>query len=240
MNIRIEADKADCLHKICKDMKMTPSQLMEYFLDILHHLYSDYEGQKTREVKKEAFKEFLTNLFLDKAKLQCPDIAERLIESTNELLGIKEYVDAGIYNVYLDLYGKRFLYTIGYEFVDADNMNLFKGLLIDVEINQDYVQVSHRTFPYIHECIELTDKKIEDTSNLVQEFIRDVHHEEFSPFVNFDVEISPTIDSTGKHQTIGIKLIIKADKATHIPSMETISHLIRGVHGMAIKNFVAK
>lgn len=70
--------------------------------------------------------------------------------------------------------------------------------------------------------------------------IRDVHHEEFSPFVNFDVEISPTIDSTGKHQTIGIKLIIKADKATHIPSMETISHLIREVHGMAIKNFVAK
>ena len=117
-------------------------------------------------------------------------------------------------------------------------MNAFKGLMINVEINQDYVEVSHRTFPYIHESIEITDKKMEDTVNLVQEFIRDAHRAEFSPFVNLDVEMFPVVNSI--FQTIGIKLIVKADKATHMPSIETISHLIREVQGIVIKKLVAK
>ena len=120
-------------------------------------------------------------------------------------------------------------------------MNAFKGLLINVEINQDYVEISHRTFPYIHESIEITDKKMEDTVNLVQEFIRNVHREEFSPFVNFDMEIFPIVETISERgQTIGIKLIVKADKATHMPSLETISHIIREVHGIVFKKLSAK
>jgi hypothetical protein len=35
-------------------------------------------------------------------------------------------------------------YTIGYEFcVDAANIDAYKGLLIEVQINQDYIEVSH-------------------------------------------------------------------------------------------------
>jgi hypothetical protein len=241
MNIEIRDNKTDILKKICKETETNPSQLMELIIDVLQNLYSDYERQKNNGIKKGSFKDFLTDLFLDKAKLRTPDIEKSLIEGTNELLGIKEYIDAGIYNIDLDFYSKSFFYTIGYEFVDAANMNAFKGLLINVEINQDYVEVSHRTFPFIHESIEITDKKMEDTVNLVQEFIRDAHRAEFSPFVNLDVEIFPVVVSISERlQTIGIKLIVKADKATHMPSLETISHIIREVHGIVFKKLSAK
>jgi hypothetical protein len=238
MNIEIRDNKTDLLKKICKETETNPSQLMELIIDVLQNLYSDYERQKNNGIKKGSFKDFLTDLFLDKAKLRTPDIEKSLIEGTNELLGIKEYIDAGIYNIDLDFYSKSFFYTIGYEFVDAANMNAFKGLLIEVEINQDYIEVSHRGFPPIHESIDITDKKTEHTINHIQEFIRDTHRAEFSPFVNLDVEMFPVVNSI--FQTIGIKLIVKSDKATHMPSIETISHLIREVHGIVIKKLVAK
>jgi hypothetical protein len=238
MNIEIRDNKTDLLKKICKETETNPSQLMELIIDVLQNLYSDYERQKNNGIKKGSFKDFLTDLFLDKAKLRTPDIEKSLIEGTNELLGIKEYIDAGIYNIDLDFYSKSFFYTIGYEFVDAANMNAFKGLLIEVEINQDYIEVSHRGFPPIHESIDITDKKTEHTINHIQEFIRDAHRAEFSPFVNLDVEMFPVVNSI--FQTIGIKLIVKSDKATHMPSIETISHLIREVHGIVIKKLVAK
>jgi hypothetical protein len=240
MNIEVKDGNNKLVEKICKEMKMNPSQLMEYLLSIIQHLYSDYERQKNAGVEKRTFREILTNLFFHsfKSKLRTLDIAENLIESTNELLGINEYIDAGIYNIDLDFYSKSFFYTIGYEFVDAANMNAFKGLLIDVEINQDYIEVSHRGFPHIHESIDITDKKTEQTINHIQEFIRDAHRAEFSPFVNLDVEMFPVVNSI--FQTIGIKLIVKSDRATHMPSIETISHLIREVHGIVIKKLVAK
>jgi hypothetical protein len=75
----------------------------------------------------------------------------------------------------------------------------------------------------------------------VQEFIRDAHRAEFSPFVNLDVEMFPIVDGISERcQTIGIKLTVKADKATHMPSLEKISHIIREVHGIVIKKLVAK
>jgi hypothetical protein len=238
MNIEIRHNKTDLLKKICKESETNPSQLMEHMIDVLQNLYSDYETQKNTGIKKGSLKEFLTNLFLDKAKLRTPDIAEILIEGTNELLGIKEYIDAGIYNIDLDFYSRSFFYTIGYEFMDAAKMNAFKGLLINVEINQDYIEVSHRGFPPILESIDITDKKTEHTINHIQEFIRDAHRAEFSPFVNLYVEMFPVVNSI--FQTMGIKLIVKSDKATHMPSIETISHLIREVHGIVSKELVAK
>jgi hypothetical protein len=88
--------------------------------------------------------------------------------------------------------------------------------------------------------MDISDKKTNNTGNLAQEFIRDLNREEFSPFANFDVEIFPMAYSISERQIIGIKLIVKADTATHMPSIETISHIIREVHGIVIKKLVAK
>jgi hypothetical protein len=237
MNIEIRDNKTDLLKKICKESETNPSQLMELMIDVLQNLYSDYERQKNTGIKKGSLKEFLTNLFLDKAKLRTPDIEKSLIEGTNELLGIKEYIDAGIYNINLDFYSRSFFYTIGYEFMDAAKMNAFKGLLINVEITK-ITSKYHIEGSRLHESIDITDKKTEHTINHIQEFIRDAHRAEFSPFVNLDVEMFPVVNSI--FQTMGIKLIVKSDKATHMPSIETISHLIREVHGIVSKELVAK
>jgi hypothetical protein len=88
--------------------------------------------------------------------------------------------------------------------------------------------------------MDISDKKTNNTGNLAQEFIRDLNREEFSPFVNFDVEIFPMAYIIAERQIIGIKLNVKVDKANHMPSIETISHIIREVHGIVIKKLVAK
>src|SRR5918999_46752 len=142
MNIRIKADKARHLGKICNELKMNPSQLMEFLIEIMQKLYSNYERQKDAKVEKESFREILTNLFSHsfKSKLETPDIAEKLIESTNELLRIKEHVGAIVHNINPDFYKKSICYTVGYDFcVDTANMFLYKALEIEVGINQDYI-----------------------------------------------------------------------------------------------------
>jgi hypothetical protein len=41
------------------------------------------------------------------------------------------------------------------------------------------------------ERMKITDKKVNKTSKLVQEFIKAVYREEFSPFVNIEVKYYP-------------------------------------------------
>jgi uncharacterized protein YpuA (DUF1002 family) len=94
-----------------------------------------------------------------KEEISADIISARTIESTNEMLGINEYVDASIYNINSDLYGRSLFYTIGYEFcVDAANSDAYKGLLINVEMNQDYMEVSHVLYLHAVEGIEISDK----------------------------------------------------------------------------------
>jgi hypothetical protein len=146
MNIEVEDSHNKLLEKICNDTKLSPPQLIESLLYVMHFLYSDYERQKNAEVEKRLFSEILTNLFLHsfKSNLRTLDIAKKLIESTNELLGIKEYVGAIIHNIN-PVFDKRSIsYSVGYEScMDAANTYAYKGLLIEVEINQDYIEVSH-------------------------------------------------------------------------------------------------
>jgi hypothetical protein len=247
MNIRIKADKAK-LEKICNEMKMNPSQLMEHLLNIVQNLYSDYERQKNAEFEKRTFKEILTNLFLHsfKSKLRTLDIAENLIESTNELLGIKEYVGAIIHNINPDFDKRSISYSVGYEScMDAANTYAYKGLLIEVEINQDYIEVSHVVYLPTFAAMEITDRKLNDTSNLIQEYIRAKHRKKFSPFVNIEVKIlpirtNPYGPSSEPIESVGIKLIVKADEATHIPSIEKISPIAREVHAIVHKELLAK
>jgi hypothetical protein len=94
---------------------------------------------------------------------------------------------------------------------------MHRGLLIEVGITQDYVKVSHVDYLPMLKGIEITDKKVNDTSTLVQEFISGVHHDEFAPFVNIEMKLCPTWDSpldprSERRQIIEIKLIVKADK----------------------------
>jgi hypothetical protein len=204
--------------------------------------------RKMQEFKKTSFKEILANLFLHsfKSKLRTLDIAEKLIESTNELLRIKEYVGAIVHNINPDFDRRSISYSIGYEScVDATNMYAYKGLLIEVEINQDYIEVSHVVYLPTFASMEITDRKVNDTSNLIQEYIRARHCKKFSPFVNIEVKIlsiraNPYGPSSEAIESVGIKLIVKADKATHIPSIEKISPIAREVHAIVHEELLAK
>ena len=248
MNIEVKDGNNKLVEKICKETDMSPTQLIEYFMDIMQHLYSDYERQKNTGVEKTSFKEILTNLFLHsfKSKLRTLDIAERLIESTNELLRIKEYVGACVHNINTDFDNRSISYIVGYEScVDATNMYAYKGLLIEVEINQDYIEVSHVVYVPTFESMEITDKKVNNTSNLIQEYIRARHCKKFSPFVNIEVKIlpirtNPYGPSSEPIESIGIKLIVKADKAAHIPSIEKIGLIAREVHAIVHEELVVK
>lgn len=248
MDIQIKADKTNHLEEICKEMKMDPSQLMEYLLDILQNLYSDYERQKNAGVEKESFKKVLTNLFLHsfKSKLRTLSIAEKLIESTNELLGIKEYVGAVIHNINPDFDNRSISYLVGYDFcVDTANMYAYKSLLIEVEINQDYIEVSHIVYLPTFENMNITDKEVNTTSDLVQEFFKAVYHEEFSPFANIEIKIlliqdNPYGPSSEPSQSIEIRLAVKADKASQIPSIKKIGLIAEKVYFIVMKELVNK
>ena len=242
MNIEIRDSISDILEKICKETEMNPSQLIEYLMDFMQNLYSDYEHQKDAEVEKGSFKAILTNLFLHsfKSKLRTLDITENLIESTNELLGIKQYVGAIIHNINPDFDKRSISYSVGYDFcVDAANMFAYKALVIEVEINQDYIEVSHVVCLPTFESMDITDKRINDASNRIQEFFKAVYNEEFSPHANIEVKILPIRDfpySTSEPiHYIAIKLIIKADTAENIPSIEKISPIAGRVHSIVIE-----
>jgi hypothetical protein len=241
MKIKVKVDKAIHLGKICKEMKMTPSQLMEYLLDIVQNLHADYERQKDAEVEKESFREILTNLFSHsfKSKLRTLDITAKLIESTNELLGIKEYVGAIVQNINPDFETRSISYSIDYDYcIDAADMYAYRALAVDVEINQDYIEVSHVVYVPTFESNEITDKRIDYTSNRVQEFFKGVYHEEFSPFANIEIKLLPIREnpySPEPCEYIAIKVIVKADKATHIPSIEKIGLIAGRVRSIVVE-----
>ena len=93
--------------------------------------------------------------------------------------------------------------------------------------------------------MEITDKKVNNTSNLIQEYIRAKYRKKFAPFANIAVELLPIGEnpfgpSLETHQYIGIKLIVKADKATNIPSIEKIGPIAREVNAIVTKELLAR
>ena len=248
MNIEIKDKNTRLLEKICKETHMDPSRLVEYFCGIIYSLYSDYERQKNEGVEKRPFTEILSNLFLHsfKSKLSTLEVAENLIERTNELLGIKGYIGAGIYNINPDFEKRSISYVVGYDFcVDAANAYAHVHLEIEVEINQDYIEVSHVVYEPTFENTIISDKRVNITNTLLQEYIRARHREKFSPFANIAVEISligenPYGSSLEAHQYIRTKLIVRADNASHIPSIRKLSSIAREaraiVHGELLAN----
>ena len=242
MKIIIKADKANHLGKICNEMRMNPSQLMEYLLEIIQNLYSDYERQKDAEVEKESFRKILTNLFSHsfKSKLRTLNVGENLIQSTNELLGIIEYIGAIIHNLNLDFYERSVFYSIGYEYcIDVSNTYMYRGLVLEVEITHDFIEVSHVVYPPIFESTDLTDHRLNDLINRMQEFFKDVYHGEFSPFANIEIKILPIrvnpYNLSEPIQHIAIKLVVKANKAEYIPSIEKIGKIAGRVHSIVME-----
>jgi hypothetical protein len=227
MNIEIKDNNTELLKKICKETQMNPSRLIEFFLGIIHSLYSDYERQKNEGVEKRPFTEILSNLFLHsfKSKLTTLEVAENLIERTNELLGIEGYIGAGIYNINPDFERRSICYVVGYDFcVDAAKTYAYVHVEIDVEINQDYIEVSNVFYEPTFENASIPEKRLNILNTLLQEYIRARHREKFSPFANIAIEISligenPYGSSLEAHQYIRTKLTVKADSASHIPSI---------------------
>jgi hypothetical protein len=160
-----------------------------------------------------------------------------LIERTNELIGIKGYIGAGILAILPDFYKRSISYMVGYDFcVDNSITYTFEKVLIGIEINQDYIEVSsHTVYQNPPECTDITDERMNDTSSLIEEYIRAKYREKFAPFANIIVELSPIdetwIDTSVKTaQSIGIKVIVKADNADHIPPIENICIVASEVH----------
>jgi hypothetical protein len=247
MNIEIKDNNNDLLDKICKETQMNPSGLMEYFLGIIYRLYSDYHEQKNEGVENRPFTEILSNLFLHsfKSKMSTLDAAKNLIERTNELLGIKGYVGAGIYTLNPDFERRSTSYVVGYDFCeDAASASAHLHLEIDVEITPDYIEVSHVVYAPTFENTIISDKRVNITNTLLQEYIRARHREKFSPFANIAVEISligenPYGSSLEAHQYIRTKLIVRAHNASHIPSIREMSFIAREVRAIVHSELLA-
>jgi hypothetical protein len=90
----------------------------------------------------------------------------------------------------------------------------------------------------------ITDNRINDLSNHVQEFFKEVYHEEFSPFANIEIKILPIwvnpYNLSEPIQSIGIKLVVKADKAEYIPSIENISPIAERIQSVVIEELHLK
>jgi hypothetical protein len=163
------------------------------------------------------------------------------------LFGIKGYIGAGILAILPDFYKRSISYMVGYDLcVDKSATYTFEKVLIGVEINQDHIEVSsHTAYQNPPERTEVTDKKMNDTSSLIQEYIKAKYSEKFAPFANIIVEISPIGESRFDFsmktpQCIGIKLIVKADNADHIPPIENICIIASEVHYIVQKELLAR
>ena len=94
------------------------------------------------------------------------------------------------------------------------------------------------TYVPTFESKEITDKRIDYTSDRVQEFFKEVYHEEFSPFANIEIKLLPIRKNPYGPEPceyIAIKIIVKADKATHIPSIEELGPIAGRVHSIVIE-----
>ena len=140
----------------------------------------------------------------------------------------------------LDFYERSVFYSIGYEYcIDVSNTYTYRGLVLEVELNHDFIEVSHLVYPPIFESTDITDNRLDDLSNRVQEYFKDVYHKEFSPYANIEIKILPIrvnpYNLSEPIQHIAIKLVVKADKAEYIPSIEKIGQIAGRVHSKVME-----
>ena len=235
MNIRIK-DKSSILEKICHDTNQTPSEIVETFVDALYPLYLEYKNRRNAEIEKRSFNQILSDFFkhMFNYNVENLEIAPKLIEITNSLLGIKTHMGASIFDIKLDFDKRAISYHIGYQ-TCATSTYLFTAFAISVELNQDYIQISQLVFKPLLENTRITDDELRETEALIQEFVEDTFSKELLPYVNLSIHLyvigsHPFSASSDLHQHIQIELTFKADSANHVPSMEkmgTIANVVQ-------------
>lgn len=167
MNIKIKDDSSEILEKFCRNTSQTPSKVIESLIDVLYPVYLDYEKRRDAEIEKRSFNQVLSDLLrhISNSTVENLDVAPKLIETTNRVLGIKNYIGASIFDIQLDFDKRSISYFVGYR--SCTNLNYaFTALAISVEINQDHIQISELVYEPILESQEITDIELREIEGL--------------------------------------------------------------------------
>jgi hypothetical protein len=224
MNIEIPDDIH--IEDICKKMNVTPSQLVALLLTSASMLYLSYEKERKAGLENRPFEQILGDLFKHsfKSKLSTLDVADRLITDTKRLIGIQDHIGARIIAIKPDLDSRRFSYIVSFDSC-SDSTHTYTPLVVEVAVNQDYIEVSQLVVLLIGPGVRIRDKDLMDTNNFLQRHIEDKYGKLFLPFANISVKLS-TIDyqpfdpRPDIHMAIEIRVTVKADKVIHIPPVE--------------------
>jgi hypothetical protein len=186
MNIEIP----DHIHieDICKKMNLTPSQLVALLLASAGMLYSSYEKERKAGLENRPFEQILGDLFKHsfKSKLRTLDNVDMLITDTKRLIGIEEHIGARIITIKPDLDRRRFSYIVSFDFC-SDSARTYTPLVVEVAVNQDYVEVSQLVVLLIRPGVRITENDLMDTNNFLQRYIEDKYVKKkklFLPFAN--------------------------------------------------------
>jgi hypothetical protein len=235
MNIEIKDDSSKILEKICRNTNQTPSEIIESVIDALYPLYLDYENRRNADIEKRSFDQILSDLFkhIFNSTVQNLEVAPKLIEITDRLLGIKNHIGASVFDIKLDFDKRAILYDIGYQ-ICTSSTYVYTALLISVELNQDYVQISQLVYEPVLESTQITDADLSETEDLIQDFIEDTYSKKLLPFVNLSVQLykmgsHPFDAKADLYEFLQIELTLKADKANQIPPIEKMGTLTNEV-----------
>jgi hypothetical protein len=230
MNIEIEDHIKVLIEEMCEKMNLTPSGLVTLLLASANMLYLSYEKDRKAGLEKRPFQQILGDLFKHSfiSKLKTLDVVDMLITDTKRLIGIEEHFGGRIIAIKPDLDRRRFSYIVSFDFCSDSAHNTYTPLVVEVAVNQDYIEVSQLVVLPIVLGMRITENDLMDTNNFLQRYIEDKYIKKkklFLPFANISVKLS-TIDyqpfdpRPDIHMSIEIRLIVKADKAIQIPPVE--------------------
>jgi hypothetical protein len=246
MNIKIKDDTSKILEKICRNTNQTPSELIESFVDTLYPLYLDYMNRINADIEKRSFNQILSDLFkhISNSTVENLELAPKLIEITDSLLGIKNHIGASVFDIKLDFDKRTISYDLGYQ-VCTSSAYVYTALAISVEMNQDYIQISQLMYEPVPESMQITNADLSGTEDLIQDFIEDTYSKKLLPLANLSVHLHmmgshPFEAKADLHEFIQIELTLKADEASNIPPIEKTGTLANEVRDVVREKLLKK
>ncbi|HEY9387191.1 MAG TPA: hypothetical protein VIP70_09125 [Nitrososphaeraceae archaeon] len=252
MNIEINDDNRASIEEMCEKMNLTPSQLVVELVSSANLLYPIYEKEGNKGIEKRVFEQIQQDLFKKYSKKQSFNsklitlhATDQLIESTNRLIGIRSHTDACIFDINPDFDKRSISYIVSYDFcVDCAHTNKYTALVIEVEINQDYIEVSQLVFLPIPESVAISGKHMSKINGLIQEYIKEKYGKELIPSTNISLKLrtmrsNPFNPIPDIHQYIAMKLTVKADKAIHIPHIEKMAPIMKSIQVIVQEKLLA-
>jgi hypothetical protein len=226
MNIEIEDHIKVLIEEMCEKMNLTPSQLVAFLLTSVNMLYSSYEKERNAGIEDRPFEQILGDLFKHSfiSKLRTLNIVDMLITDTKRLIGIQDHIGGRIIAINPDLDRRRFSYIVSFDSC-FDSAHTYTPLVVEVAVNQDYVEVSQLVVLLIVPGVRIRENDLMDTNNFLQRHIEDKYGKLFLPFANISVKLS-TVDyqpfdpRPDIHMAIEIRVTVKADKVIDIPHVE--------------------